>query len=82
MRMIKFVTSEFGDTNVQIKKSSAEFLAKKNTTFIEHFQNRHTYPELSAVSWKTVESFVGFEVFSPFQNLAQCSYAYKWCLYQ
>ena len=46
----------------QIQKRSSESLKRRNVEFMKRFENRHDFPDLASVEWKTVESFVGYQV--------------------
>jgi len=68
--IVFFGLAECTETEIQIKKSSASFLVRKNEACIAHFQNQQNFPDLSGVDWESVGSFVGFQALLP-HNLAQ-----------
>jgi len=63
--IIFFGLTEGTETEIQIQKSSAAFLVRKNEAFIMQFQNRHNFPDLASVDWEIIDSFVGFEALLP-----------------
>jgi len=68
--IIFFGLTECTETEIQIQKSTASFLARKNEAFITQFQNPHNFPGLSGADWESIGSFVGFQALLP-HNLAQ-----------
>ena len=60
-----FGLNKLDETDIQIKKRSAEILMQKNTDYMRQFKNRHEYPGLAPVDWSTVESLVGWQALLP-----------------